>query len=95
MSNIQPAVYILTNKRNGTLYGVTSNLPKRIDEHKSGKGSVFTTKYKLTILVYAEHCDTMMTALEREKQLKAGSRKQKLELIEKDNPQWADISHFV
>jgi putative endonuclease len=96
MSNKRPAVYIITNKRNGTLYiGVTSNLPKRIDEHKSGRGSVFTTKYKLTILIYAEYCDTMMTALEREKQLKAGSRKQKLDLIEKDNPHWEDILHMV
>lgn len=86
MSNRRPAVYILTNKRNGTLYiGVTSNLPKRIDEHKSGRGSVFTTKYKLTVLIYVEYCEAMMMALEREKQLKAGSRKQKQGLIEKDN----------
>jgi putative endonuclease len=93
---MQPVVYILTNKRNGTLYiGVTSNLAKRINEHKSGNGSVFTTKYKLTILVYVEYLDTMFSAIEREKQLKGGSRKQKSDLIEKENPQWQDISHMI
>ena len=93
---MRPAVYILTNKRNGTLYvGVTSNLPKRIDEHRSGHGSDFTSRYKLTTLVYVEYADTMMVAIEREKQIKAGSRKHKLALIEKDNPQWRDISDLV
>ena len=96
MHTYQPAVYILTNKRNGTLYvGVTSNLPKRIDEHKAGHGSEFTKKYGLHRLVYAEICETITQAIEREKQLKAGSRKAKISLIEKDNPRWEDISHLV
>ncbi len=93
---MRPAVYILANKRNGTLYvGVTSNLPKRIDEHKSGKGSAFTSKYNLKTLVYVEYADNMITAIEREKQLKAGSRKQKIDLIEKDNHLWKDISYLI
>ena len=93
---MRPAVYILTNKRNGTLYiGVTSNLLKRIDEHKSGKGSTFTSQYKLTTLAYAEYADTMIVAIEREKQLKSWSRKRKIDLIESINPQWQDISSLV
>jgi len=96
MENFQPTVYILTNKRNGTLYvGVTSNLPKRVDEHKAGTGSGFTKKYNLHTLVYAEICETMTQAIEREKQLKGGSRTAKIKLIEKDNPRWEDISHLV
>ncbi len=96
MHERSPAVYILTNKRNGTLYvGVTSDLSKRIDQHKQGGGSAFTTKYVLTRLVYVEQFLTMYDAISREKQLKAGSRKRKLALIEKDNPQWLDISHLV
>jgi putative endonuclease len=94
--SMQPAIYILTNKRNGTLYvGVTSNLSKRIEEHKTGHGSDFTSRYKLKTLVYAEYTDSMLTAIQREKQLKGGSRKQKVGLIEKDNPQWQDISHLI
>jgi putative endonuclease len=93
---MQPAVYILTNKRNGTLYvGVTSDITKRIDEHKSGHGSLFTSKYKLTTLVNVEYLDTMFSAIEREKQLKGGSRKQKINFIEKTNPSWQDISHLI
>ncbi len=93
---MQPAIYILTNKRNGTLYvGVTNNLPKRVDEHKSGFGSAFTKKYKLHTLVYAEHCESMLQAIEQEKQLKAGSRVSKMLLIEKENPTWKDISLLI
>ena len=96
METYQPAVYILTNKRNGTLYvGVTSNLSKRIDEHKAGHGSEFTKKCKLHMLVYAEVCEKMMQAIEREKQLKGGSRTTKIALIEKGNSRWEDISHLV
>lgn len=92
----RPAVYIMTNKKNGTLYvGITSNLPKRIDEHKRGVGSVFTSKYHLHTLVYAEYADTMEVAIMREKQLKGGSRKKKIILIESINPIWEDISHLV
>ncbi len=96
MAEKQPAVYMLTNKRNGTLYvGVTSNLSKRIDEHRQSRGSTFTTKYHLTILVFMELHQTMYDAIAREKQLKAGSRKKKLALIEKDNPRWEDLSSLV
>jgi putative endonuclease len=96
MSKGSPSIYIITNKRNGTLYvGVTSDLAKRIDEHKQGRGCEFTTKYQLSTLVYVELFSTMYDAIAREKQLKGGSRKKKIELIEKDNPRWEDISHLV
>ena len=92
----QPAVYIMTNKRNGTLsIGVTSNLTTRISQHKSGHGSKFTTKYKITTLVYVELADSMEVAIAREKQLKAGSRKSKIALIEKENPLWIDMSEMI
>jgi putative endonuclease len=88
----QPAVYLLTNRPNGTLYtGVTSNLPKRIWQHKNKvtKGSSF--KYNLTRLVYFELLEDMYQAISREKQLKAGPRKAKVNLIEASNPDWRDL----
>ncbi len=92
----KPAIYIMTNKRNGTLYvGVTSDLAKRIDEHKRGVGSGFTAHYHLHTLVYVELADTMRTAIMREKQLKAGSRQKKIALIESQNPHWEDISQLI
>ncbi|MBP6698974.1 MAG: GIY-YIG nuclease family protein [Flavobacteriales bacterium] len=87
------AVYILTNKRNGTLYvGVTSDLLDRVSQHRSGwdPGS-FTARYDLRILVYFEPFDDIEEAIAREKQLKGGSRKQKVALIESMNPQWRDL----
>jgi putative endonuclease len=76
MREKQPAIYILTNWRHGTLYtGVTSNLPKRIWQHKNKISGGFTTKYRLSKLVYFELFDTMYDANSREKQIKAGSRK--------------------
>ena len=94
MSQKNPCVYILANKRNGTLYtGVTSNLQKRIQEHKSGEIKGFTQKYKVHMLVYYECGDSMVGAIEREKQIKAGSRKHKLDLIEVENPTWRDLSN--
>ncbi len=91
-----PAIYIMTNKRNGTLYtGVTSNLPGRVWQHKRDKGSVFTSRYKLKRLVYFESADTMYAAIEREKQIKAGSRRRKIRLIENMNPEWRDLYEFV
>jgi len=87
-----PCVYILANKRNGTLYtGVTSNLPKRIWEHKNNTADGFTKKYNIHLLVYYEVCPSMFSAIEREKQLKVGSRKKKLQLIESINPEWNDL----
>ncbi len=95
MSNKQPCIYILASGRNGTLYvGVTSNLAKRIDEHRQGVDG-FTARYKVHTLVYAEQCDSMEQAIEREKQIKGGSRKKKLTLIEGINPLWKDLSGWV
>ena len=89
-----PCVYILANKQNGTLYtGVTSHLQKRLQEHQSGIVPGFTNKYHIHRLVYYELYEDMYTALSREKQIKGGSRKKKLELIEKDNPLWRDLSN--
>ncbi|MFT5849223.1 MAG: putative endonuclease [Patiriisocius sp.] len=92
----QPCVYIMTNKRNGTLYaGVTSNIHKRVSEHVQGQVEGFTKRYHLHRLVYVEACENMFQAIEREKQIKAGSRKKKLELIEKENPSWNDLSEMI
>ena len=88
----QPCVYILTNKRNGTLYvGVTSNLLKRIWEHKNDVGKGFTSKYKTHTLVWYEPHETMESAIKREKDIKEWKRIWKLELIEKHNPLWEDL----
>ena len=86
-------VYIMTNKYNTILYiGTTSNLPRRVEEHKKGIGSKFTSKYQLTKLVYFECGGDMSAAIAREKQLKGGSRKKKLELIASIKPEWRDLS---
>ncbi len=88
----QPAVYILANKRNGTLYtGVTANLVQRVSQHKDGTLPGFSTRYGCKRLVHYELFDDMVTAIEREKQIKAGSRKKKLLLIETMNPQSNDL----
>ena len=90
----QPAVYILASKRNGTLYiGVTSDLVKRVWEHKSDLVQGFTHRYGVYLLVYFEMHDTMLAAIQREKQLKKWNRSWKLELIEKRNPKWKDLFH--
>lgn len=89
----QPAVYIMANKRNGTLYtGVTSNLPHRVSQHKSGELPGFTRRYGCKTLVYAEFHADMLAAIQREKQIKGGSRAKKLALIEASNPEWKDLS---
>ena len=88
----QPAIYILASQRNGTLYiGVTSNLIKRVFEHKNDLGDGFTKEYSVHTLVHYELYDEMTIAIEREKQLKNWKRKWKLELIEKNNPTWIDL----
>ncbi len=85
-------VYIMTNKKDGTLYvGVTSDLIKRVYEHKNGLCDGFTKKYGLKILVYYEVCEEITAAIAREKQLKAGSRKRKVDLIESMNSNWLDL----
>ena len=88
----KPAVYSMANKRNGTLYtGVPSNLFQHIYQHKNQIFKGFTDRYKCKILVYYEVFYDMEHAILREKQLKGGSRKQKLKLIESKNPLWHDL----
>lgn len=85
-------IYIMTNKPLGVLYtGVTNDLLTRVGQHKAGAGSRFAKKYNLTRLVYFEEILEASTAIEREKQLKAGSRQKKIELIERNNPDWKDL----
>lgn len=86
-------VYILTNQKNGTLYiGVTSNVARRLSEHREGTGSEFTNKYGLTILVYCEEHASAYDAIAREKQLKNWKRQWKIDLIEEINSSWDDLS---
>jgi putative endonuclease len=88
----QPAVYLLASKRNGTLYtGVTSDLVKRIWQHKNDLADGFTKKYSMHLLVYYELAEEMAAAIAREKQIKGGSRAGKLALIESMNPEWRDL----
>lgn len=88
----QPSVYIIANQRNGTLYvGVTSDLIKRIYEHKKGAFEGFAKKYSCKFLVFYELHETMESAISREKQIKGGSRKNKLLLIETMNPDRRDL----
>jgi len=92
----QGYVYILFNKRNGTLYtGVTSNLVKRIYEHKNKLTEGFTNKHAVDKLGYYEVHNLITSAIEREKQIKGGSRKKKLELIENMNPEWNDLYESI
>lgn len=86
------AVYILASQRNGTLYiGVTSDLARRVFEHRIGKGSPFTRKYGVTRLVWFESHDWYDGARLREKKLKAWRRAWKIALIEQRNPEWLDL----
>jgi putative endonuclease len=88
----QPAIYIMASKRNGTLYtGVTASLSRRIFEHREGLISGFTKRYACKALVYYEYYEDMPSAIAREKQIKAGSRQDKLALIERINPTWRDL----
>lgn len=85
-------VYIMASKRNGTLYiGITSNLPQRVYQHKHKNAHGFTSKYNVNKLVYFEETSDVNSAIKREKQLKNWHRKWKIELIEKDNPEWEDL----
>ena len=91
-----PCVYILASKRNGTLYvGVTSNLPKRIWEHKNNLVAGFTQKYHVHQLVWYEAHDEMESAITREKQLKRWNRAWKIDLIEKTNQDWNDLYESI
>jgi putative endonuclease len=86
-------VYIITNKKNGTLYiGVTRNLLGRMLQHKSKKIAGFATKYGCDKLIYYEEYELVMDAIQREKHMKNCTREWKMNLIEKMNPKWADLA---
>jgi putative endonuclease len=94
--NRQPVVYILASKRNGTLYiGVTSDLIKRVWEHKHNVMKGFTERYRVHRLVWYEMHETMESAIRKEKMLKNWKRAWKLELIERSNPNWQDLYEEV
>jgi putative endonuclease len=89
---LHPCTYILTNKGHRVLYtGVTSNLFKRVSDHKHKMIPGFTSSYNVTKLVYYEEFNTMEEAIAREKQIKAGSRQKKIDLINSKNPEWKDL----
>lgn len=92
----QPAVYIVTNERNGTLYvGVTSDLVRRAYEHRTDVIPGFSSRYGCKFLVWFALHEDMTSAITREKQIKAGSRKKKLALIEAMNPDWRDLYETI
>ncbi len=87
-----PCVYILANRKKGALYvGVTSKLGQRLEAHYSGAIISFTSKYNIHKLVYVEFYEEMILAIAREKQLKKWNRAWKIDLIEKNNPDWCDL----
>jgi putative endonuclease len=86
-------IYIMASRQNGTLYlGMTSNIQRRVHEHKNHVLSGFTDKYNVSVLVYLEFHETFESAVIREKRLKKWKRGWKLELIEKQNPAWRDLA---
>ncbi|MBE7186612.1 MAG: GIY-YIG nuclease family protein [Methylobacterium mesophilicum] len=88
----KPAVYMMASKRNGTIYaGVTSDLIRRVTEHRTGAVEGFSRRYGCKTLVWFDMADTMEAAIGREKQIKAGSRARNIALIEAANPQWRDL----
>ena len=88
----EPCVYLLASRRNGTLYaGVTSNLVKRVWQHKKDLFEGFTKRYGVHRLVWYERHDSMISAIQREKAIKEWKRQWKLELIEAQNPEWRDL----
>ena len=91
-----PTVYIMANRRKGTLYvGVTSDLGRRAFEHRTGAVEGFTKRYDCKRLVWYERYDRMDEAIAREKQIKNGSRARKLPLIAEMNPDWADLYEML
>ena len=85
-------IYILTNKKKGTLYtGITGNLIKRVHEHKNKEIKGFTSKYGLDCLIYYETTSDINSAIQREKRIKKWKRQWKIELIEQMNPEWNDL----
>ena len=96
MNNKLYFVYILTNARHTVLYtGITSDLQRRVWEHKNKMGSVFTKRYNVDQLIYYEVGDDVNLAITREKQIKAGSRQDKIDLINSLNPTWKDLSDDI
>ena len=92
----QPAVYILASKKNGTLYvGVTSDLVKRVWEHRNNLVEGFTKRYGIHQLVWYELHESVDSAIRREKRLKDWKRKWKVQLIEKTNPDWEDLYPMI
>ena len=90
--DLQFCVYIMTDEQHTLLYtGRTGNLKRRVAQHRSGNGSVTTRRHSLIKLVYFEVAEDALTAKLREKQIKRGSKKKRLSLIEGMNPQWADL----
>ncbi|VAX16267.1 Excinuclease ABC, C subunit-like [hydrothermal vent metagenome] len=86
-------VYIITNKQNTVLYtGITNNLERRVYEHKNKTNEGFTKKYNVSKLVYYETFGNSNAAIAREKQIKAGSRDKKVELVNRKNPEWKNIA---
>ncbi|OAF11462.1 excinuclease ABC subunit C [Bradyrhizobium centrolobii] len=89
-------VYILASRRHGTLYiGITNLLQKRLEEHRNGKGSEFVKRYGVYRLVHSEAYERVEDAIAREKQLKRWKRDWKIELIERENPEWRDLSDLL
>ena len=87
---------MLASRRHGTLYiGVTNSLQKRLEEHRTGKGSLFAKKYGVFRLVYTEAYERVEDAIAREKQLKRWKRDWKIELIERENLEWRDLSDLI
>ena len=85
-------VYILTNQNNTVLYtGITNDLKRRVNEHREGLADGFTKKYRVHKLVYFEETSDVISAIAREKQIKGGSRKKKIDLIVSVNPEWRDL----
>jgi len=94
--NRQYYIYIMTNKRNTVFYtGVTNDLKRRVYEHKEKLAEGFTKKYNVTKLVYYEVFDDIESAILREKQIKAGSRQKKIELINSMNKEWRDLQEAL
>ena len=89
-------VYVMTNPSHSTLYtGMSNDLKRRVSEHKEKKGSGFASKYNVRKLVYFERFDSAEGAIKREKQIKAGPRRKKVELIDNFNKEWIDLYDMI
>jgi putative endonuclease len=92
MLDKQYYVYIMTNKHHTVLYtGMTNDLQRRAYEHRTGQGGGFTSRYNVKELVWYEICQDVNAAIAREKQIKGGSRKDKIALVDQMNPEWRDL----